>query len=139
MMNKQGQFLKAGPGLYRSTDGAEHWKLITQSRPLLWPKDFTIDPSDSNIVYVGACDARADQAGLWRTTDGGKHWTRLAKRGSEHFGAYLNPVHKGWIYMTLTEGPARCRPLAEQGRRPDLEGHEFAVRERPARALRPGQ
>ena len=32
-------------------------------------------------------------------------WQRLAKKGSEHFGAYLHPAHKGWIYMTLTEGP----------------------------------
>ena len=109
MKNKQGQFSKAGPGLYRSTAGtmypgsAEHWQLITQSRPLLWPKDFTVDPDDSRIVYVGACDARADQAGLWRTSDGGKTWTRLVKRGPEHFGAYLSPAHKGWIYMTLTE------------------------------------
>jgi photosystem II stability/assembly factor-like uncharacterized protein len=105
MKNKQGQFLKAGPGIYRSTDGAEHWQLITESRPLVWPKDFTVDPNDSRIIYVGACDGRLDQAGLWRTTDGGKSWTRLAKRGSEHFGSYLSPSHKGWIYMTLTEGP----------------------------------
>ena len=105
MKNKQGQFLKAGPGLYRSTDGAERWKLITESRPLLWPKDFTVDPEDSRIAYVGACDGRADQAGLWRTSDGGQTWKRLAKRGAEHFGAFLSPFHKGWIYMTLTEGP----------------------------------
>ncbi len=36
--------------------------------------------------------------------DGGTTWARLAKRGPEHFGAYLHPTHKGWIYMTLTEG-----------------------------------
>ena len=61
-------------------------------------------PSDSRTIYVGAADARAGQAGLWRTRDGGATWRRLAQKGSEHFGAYPHPAHKGWIYMTLTEG-----------------------------------
>jgi photosystem II stability/assembly factor-like uncharacterized protein len=104
MMDSRRQFLKEGVGLYRSTDGARRWKLVNQGRRLLWPKDFTVDPDDSKTIYIGAADARADQAGLWRTTDGGTTWKRLAKKGSEHFGAYLHPAHKGWIYMTLTEG-----------------------------------
>jgi photosystem II stability/assembly factor-like uncharacterized protein len=104
MMDSRRQFLKEGVGLYRSTDGARRWKLVNQGRRFLWPKDFTVDPHDSKTIYIGAADARADQAGLWRTTDGGTTWQRLAKKGSEHFGAYLHPAHKGWVYMTLTEG-----------------------------------
>jgi len=98
------QFAKAGPGLYRSNDGASHWRLVNASCPLFWPKDFLVNPRDSRTIYVGAADARADQAGLWRTRDGGATWRRLARKGSEHFGAYLHPTHNGWIYMTLTEG-----------------------------------
>jgi photosystem II stability/assembly factor-like uncharacterized protein len=104
MMDSRRQFLKEGPGLYRSTDGARRWTLVNQGRRFFWPKDFTVDPDDSKTIYIGAADARADQAGLWRTADGGTTWQRLAKKGSEHFGAYLHPAHKGWIYMTLTEG-----------------------------------
>jgi photosystem II stability/assembly factor-like uncharacterized protein len=104
MTDSHRQFVREGPGLYRSTDGARHWKLVNQGRRFLWPKDFTVDPDDSRLIYIGAADARADQAGLWRTSDGGSTWQRLAKKGSEHFGAYLHPAHKGWIYMTLTEG-----------------------------------
>ncbi|MGA2033093.1 MAG: hypothetical protein ABSG68_12615 [Thermoguttaceae bacterium] len=102
-MKSGGQFLKEGAGLYRSTDAAAHWKLVNAARRLYWPKDFTVDPDDSRTIYIGAADGRADQAGLWRTRDGGTTWQRLAKRGPEHFGAYLHPAHKGWIYMTLTE------------------------------------
>jgi photosystem II stability/assembly factor-like uncharacterized protein len=98
------RFLKEGAGIYRSRDGARHWELVTASRPLAWPKDFVVDPEDSRIVYVGAADAREGQAGLWRTADGGASWERLARKGPEHFGAYLHPARKGWIYMTLTEG-----------------------------------
>ncbi|MGC8638363.1 MAG: WD40/YVTN/BNR-like repeat-containing protein [Isosphaeraceae bacterium] len=101
------QFVKKGPGIYRSSDGAEHWKLVNASCPLFWPKDFLVDPRDSRTIYVGAADGRADQAGLWRTRDGDVNWRRLARKGPEHFGAYLHPAHKGWIYMTLTEGAPR--------------------------------
>ena len=95
-----------GAGIYRSKDGAATWQKVNLSQEFAWPKDISVDQSDSRILYVGSCDANGqDQAGLWRTKDGGTTWTRLLHKGSEHFGAYLNPKHPGWIYATLTEGP----------------------------------
>jgi len=99
-------FKPDGVGLYRSTDCAATWTQINKSQPLLWPKDFTVDPKDSRIIYVGAADADAQkQGGLYRTTDGGDTWKLLASKGREHFGAYLSPFHPGWIYMALSENP----------------------------------
>ena len=100
-----GKFVTNGPGLYRSADAGKSWQHITQSQPLHWPKDFTVDPADSRIIYIGAADAGSDkrQGGLWRTLDAGKTWTLLAREGPEHFGAYLHPRKPGWIYMTLAE------------------------------------
>lgn len=104
-LRKDGKFLASGPGVYRSKDQGGKWECITQG--LLWPKDFTVDPKDSRIIYVGACDAggAAQQGGLHRTKDGGATWERIARQGPEHFGAYLHPKKRRWIYMTLTEGP----------------------------------
>ncbi len=101
---ENGQFKPQGVGIYRSRDRGDHWTKINESQPFLWPKDLTVDPTDSRVIYVGAADAKQDQAGLWRTKDGGEHWTRILKVGPEHFGAYLHPQHQGWIYATLTEG-----------------------------------
>ena len=99
------KFSAEGVGLYRSKDGAENWELVNKSQSFLWPKDFTVDPKDSRCIYLGAADARElQQGGLYRTSDGGSTWQRLARQGSEHFGAYLHPKRPGWIYMTLTEG-----------------------------------
>lgn len=96
----------AGAGLYRSNDGAQSWEKVNPSQEFAWPKDFIVDPVNSRITYVGACDANGqEQGGLWRTTDAGTTWKRLLRKGSEHFGAYLHPRHPGWIYATLTEGP----------------------------------
>jgi photosystem II stability/assembly factor-like uncharacterized protein len=99
-----GKYQGDGVGLYRSTDGAASWSLVNGSLPLLWPKGFTLDPKDSRTIYLSAADAREEkQGGLYRTTDGGTTWKKIAREGPEHFGAFLSPVHPGWIYLTLCE------------------------------------
>ena len=103
-LRRDREFTKEGVGLYRSSDAGDNWTLVNASRPLLWPKDFTVDPANSNVIYIGAANAGDDtQGGLWRTTDGGTTWNCILKKGPEHFGAYLHPKHPGWIYATLTE------------------------------------
>jgi len=98
------EFQEDGVGLYRLPPGSETWEPLSPKR-FLWPKDFTVDPSDSRTIYMGVADAKLrKEGGLYRTTDGGASWELLARKGPEHFGAYLDPRRKGWIYMTLTEG-----------------------------------
>lgn len=100
----KGVYQPEGVGLYRSMDGAASWTLVNGAQPLLWPKDFTVDSKDSKKIYLSAADAREQkQGGLYRTMDGGATWNLLARKGPEHFGAYLSPVHPGWIYLTLCE------------------------------------
>ncbi len=102
-------FTDRGVGIYRSKDKGSSWERINASKPLLWPKDFTVDPDNPDIIYVGAADAQGKkEGGLYRTEDGGANWKLLASEGPEHFGAYLDPRRKGWIYMTLTEGAPKC-------------------------------
>lgn len=95
-----------GVGLYRSRDAAETWEQINASQPLLYVKDFSVDPRDSRRILLGAADAgRGDQSGgLYVTEDGGRNWRRIGREGPQTFGGYFHPRHKDWIYMTLTEG-----------------------------------
>lgn len=98
-------FQSPGPGLYRSDNGGDAWRLVSGPAPALWPKDFTLDPADSRTIYLSLADANGQQCGgLYRTRDGGATWARLARLGPEHFSAALSPVHPGWIYATLCEG-----------------------------------
>ena len=114
------------------------WEWINRSHPLLWPKDFDVDPRDSRVIYLGAADARNEEGGLYKTSDGGATWTRIARKSSECFGATVHPRKPGWVYMCLTESARRCRALAQQGRREVLEGpRRPAVPEHPAHHLRP--
>jgi photosystem II stability/assembly factor-like uncharacterized protein len=97
-------FQEDGVGLFRLNPETQRWEPLTATR-FLWPKDFTVDPADSRTLYLSVADAGPrKEGGLYRTTDAGTSWDLLARKGPEHFGAYLDPRRKGWIYMTLTEG-----------------------------------
>ncbi len=102
-LRKDGQFVAQGPGLYRSQDAGESWQWINRAQPLLWPKDYNVDPRESRIVYLGASDASNAQGGLYKTADGGATWTRIARKGTECFGATVHPRKPDWVYLCITE------------------------------------
>ena len=85
-----------GVGLYRSRDGAETWEKINASQPLLYVKDFSVDPRDSRRILLGAADAgRGDQSGgLYLTENGGQAWRRIGREGPQTFGGYFHPQHE---------------------------------------------
>ena len=95
-----------GVGLYRSRDQGESWEKVNRDHPFLYPKDFSVQPDDSNDILLGTCDVDGNdqQGGLYRTRDGGKSWQRIGRQGRQTFGGYFHPDRRGWIYMTLTEG-----------------------------------
>ena len=66
-MRRNGQFQPEGVGLYRSEDGGDHWTMIDRSNPLLWPKDFTLDPKSSKVIYLSGCSNNVrPEGGLYR-------------------------------------------------------------------------
>ena len=69
-------------GLWKSTDGGNHWKAMFDEQANNSIGAIAIAPSDPNVVYVGTGEANNRQSssigdGVWGTTDGGQHWTHL--------------------------------------------------------------
>jgi photosystem II stability/assembly factor-like uncharacterized protein len=100
-----GPFTDKGVGLYRSKDGAATWERVNATYPLVYPRDYGVDPDDSSVIYIGASDGPGGtpaQGGLHRTTDGGKTWQCVLRKRATHSGVTFSPWHKGWIYATST-------------------------------------
>ncbi len=111
---RDGKLIRDGVGLYRSADDGARWEAITAGLDVRWLTDYDVDPRDSRILYLGVCDDPGRdlrEGGLYTTTDGGGEWQRLARKGSQHFGATIHPQHPDWIYLTLTGNDAADYPL----------------------------
>jgi photosystem II stability/assembly factor-like uncharacterized protein len=72
-----------GDGVYKSTDGGEHWKRMGLEHSFQISR-IVIDPNHPNTVMVAAMgDPYADDAdrGVYRTTDGGATWEKILYLG----------------------------------------------------------
>ena len=64
----------AGEGYYRSTDGGTSW---TRYLDVGSVTDFSINPSNSNIIYAGVKENGTLNGGLWKSTTNGINWLRV--------------------------------------------------------------
>jgi photosystem II stability/assembly factor-like uncharacterized protein len=68
-----------GDGIYRSTDGGEHWTNMGLKNSEHIAK-ILVDPKDGNTVYAcaaGALWSDSEERGVYKTTDGGKSWRKV--------------------------------------------------------------
>jgi photosystem II stability/assembly factor-like uncharacterized protein len=64
----------AGPhgGIFKSTDGGQHWNKLTQGLPEVSQAYVAIAPSDPRRLYAAV--AHPSQVGLYRSDDAGENW-----------------------------------------------------------------
>ena len=99
----------SGPnsGLYKSTDGGDHWRKIGNGLPGfkqgLGRIGFTIAPSNSNLMFA-LVDAQ-EGGGLYKSIDGGESWfflhgnRRLWGRGGDFAEIKVNPKDSDRLYV----------------------------------------
>lgn len=86
---------EAGVGLYKSTDGGDHWSLIPSSQAIAQTRAISsvvVDPTNPSTIYLGTTravrgvssvsggattgtGAPQPELGLYKSTDGGATWT----------------------------------------------------------------
>jgi photosystem II stability/assembly factor-like uncharacterized protein len=96
-------------GIYKSTDGGDHWSLAAgtrapDGRPLarIGGGDLptlTVDPKNADVVY--SCSVV-----LWRTEDGGVTWSavRGAPGGDDYQKAWINPNNTDILLVVSDQG-----------------------------------
>ena len=90
-------------GVYRSTDGGDHWQLISPegSQEIHEVESIAIDPANPQIIYAGTWHLP------WKTIDGGANWTSI-KQGiiedSDVFSIIVDPKDSNVVYASACSG-----------------------------------
>lgn len=84
-----------GSGIWKSTDGGEHWSRLRKGLPGLMGKiGVAVSPADSSRVYAMI---EATAGGVYRSDDAGATWSRV----NDDQG----PRDRGWYYSHITADP----------------------------------
>ena len=92
-------------GLWKSTDGGNHWKSQFDNMANESIGAIGIAPSNPNVVYVGTGEANNRQSssigdGVWGTTDGGKTWKHLGLEDTQSIGrVVVDPTNPNIVYV----------------------------------------
>src|SRR6478672_604527 len=99
----------AGSGIFKSTDGGEHWTELTRNPGLpagvIGNIGLAVSPSNSNKIWA---IVEADSGGVFRSMDGGATWTRtnserrLRQRAWYYTRIFADPKDENSIYVLNT-------------------------------------
>jgi photosystem II stability/assembly factor-like uncharacterized protein len=99
-----------GSGIYKSTDGGEHWTNLSHHpglpQEILGRVGIDVAASDSRVVYA---IVQSKRGGIFRSGDGGASWTRvnasweLRQRAFYYMSIYVDPTNANTVYVPQVE------------------------------------
>jgi photosystem II stability/assembly factor-like uncharacterized protein len=124
-----------GSGLYKSSDGGDNWKKMTEGLPDTLGK-VAIDVSPANPERIFAnIEARGDKGGVYRSDDAGKNWSQVTKnrvtvaRAWYYIEIFADPVDQNTVYvlnagmLKSIDGGKSFRPI----RNPHSDQHHLWI------------
>lgn len=105
------QYGGATCGIYKSEDGGDTWRELTEGLPLLPTQKgrigLTLSPSHPNIIYALYADQAGKVEGVYKSEDSGETWTAKSIEGIANvsymwwFGRItVNPIEPDDVYVT---------------------------------------
>ena len=96
-----------GGGLYKSTDGGDTWKKLTEGLPegIVGKTTVTVARRNSSRLYA-MIEAADDKGGLYKSDDGGDKWTQvnsghaIRQRAWYYYRVYVDPRNADVVYTT---------------------------------------
>ena len=89
-------------GVFKSTDGGEHWKLLEGTKKLS-VRSLALAPSDSDFLIAGSANDDSNLNGVFRSTDAGKNWGRISPVGDKEIrnieSVAIDPRDTNIIYV----------------------------------------
>jgi photosystem II stability/assembly factor-like uncharacterized protein len=95
----------AAGGVWKTENAGSTYQPIFESQGSYSIGCITIDPSNSNIVWVGSGENNNQRSvgygdGVYRSLDGGKSWDNMGLKNSEHIGRIIvHPTNSDIVYV----------------------------------------
>ena len=84
-----------GAGVFKSTDRGNNWTQINNGLNSLETNVLTVDPNDSDVLYLGT-----DDDGIYKSINGGENWKKLIPTASFGVGDIIvDPQNSNNVYM----------------------------------------
>lgn len=97
-------------GVWKTDNAGITWKPIFDSQAVYSTGDVTIDPSNSNIIWVGTGENNGGRHlsfgdGVYRSLDGGQTWKNMGLKNSEHISDIIvHPNDSNTVWVS-SQGP----------------------------------
>lgn len=98
-------------GLWKTVNNGLNWNPIFENMPSLGIGDFTLAPSNSNIIYVATGESLKKArnftmpgTGIYRTVDGGNNWKQIGLNDTWHIGEIVVHPTNPDIVLVAAQG-----------------------------------
>ncbi|MCC3860938.1 VPS10 domain-containing protein [Pseudemcibacter aquimaris] len=100
----------ASGGVWKTVNAGTTWDPIFDNESVYSIGDVTIDPSNSNVIWVGTGENNAGRHiafgdGIYKSENGGKSWKNMGLENSEHLGDIVIHPEDGDTVWASAQGP----------------------------------
>ncbi len=100
----------ASGGVFKTTNSGVIFTPIFDSQKSYSIGCISIDPNNSNVVWVGSGENNSQRSvswgdGVYKSLDGGKSWKNMGLKSSEHIGKILIDPRNSDVIWVASQGP----------------------------------